>query len=334
MIVMSQFGDHSVIANPGIAMGNYSGLLTILMTIDRIDSKPLSVSSSGSEMLTSALYPDNSKTDIVEGICNVTINVTTDYPDEWFDFFTKEFTTFGLHSAPLNSTGVYYNLTVVGRNVSAYVQSGQNNMVLELFDSDFITTIGNKVIPPVSPLPVPHASPTPTPTPTPTPSPVPNALYMRPTQQLKTAPNPTDGSTTLQPFLLLFPDTETWTQSPAMNGTYTLQGPVSVYLYENNAGLLGLIQYQTVTLYKVSSTGHQTQIGSTSSWGTLLSLSGTGVSIVPATFNLSGGSVTLNAGDKLMLEVSYGGLLNLNAITIRQSPTFTSRIELVNTLPT
>jgi hypothetical protein len=341
MVIMSQYDGRSVIAGPAIAVNGYPDQLRLMISSIRIDGKPTSVSSSGQEILTSALYADHVIHDVKSnGICNVTINVTTDYPEEWCDFFVKEFTAAGLPPDTDSGAAPGYNVTASGPKVTARLWSGPGKIiVVDYTDADFVTTIGDQVIPPVSYQPAPYASPTPSPSPspspspTPSPSPVPNCLYLRPTLQLKTAPNPSDGSTTLQPFLLLFPDTAEWVQTPAMNGSYTLQGPISVYLYENDDGLLGLIQYQTVTLYKQDASGHQKKIGSTSSFGTLLSVPGTGVSIVPATFNPSGGSVSMAAGDRLVLEVSYGGLLNLNAITIRESPAFTSRVEVVNTLP-
>ena len=116
--------------------------------------------------------------------------------------------------------------------------------------------------------------------------------------------------------------------SPTFTKDYTLSGTVTANLYEKSSGLLTLIQYQTVTLYKVSPSGKKTQIGSSSSFANLLDV-GQGIYIVPAKINING-QVQVPTGYHLELGVVWGGVLSLQSMTIYESPSFPSDVVLPN----
>lgn len=170
MVILSQYNGFDMLARPDIdAVARPGTLVTVMVNPMRIDGKASSISSTGTDVISSSIFSGDRQY-VSANVTNVTINVTTDYPGLWSSFFRSEFSGAGLVE------GSNFSVTTGGqggRNVTAYLWTGVGGNLINLgmLDSDFITTVGSQITLQVSPTPT--ATPTPTVMPTATPTPKP-----------------------------------------------------------------------------------------------------------------------------------------------------------------
>ena len=135
----------------------------------RIDGTYSSISSTGSEMITSRILDNEQPTK--NYVTNFTISFTTKYPEEWNKYLTSKFKSVNfINNADLDGYEHPYNYQISEQpnkidtnlmdvTVHAWCGDPENKIILDYSDTDIITTIGTVIVSP-TPTPIPSATPT------------------------------------------------------------------------------------------------------------------------------------------------------------------------------
>ncbi len=138
MVILSQNNGDTMVAEPGISvMKNMTTSQTSIVLNDiRIDGKPDTIGSTGSEVIKSTLFADNYSSSFIV-VKELDISITTDYTGEWSKFFENE-----LNAAGLNK-GTDYTLSTDDRTVNVTINAGTGYIQLSTSDADFDTGFGS-----------------------------------------------------------------------------------------------------------------------------------------------------------------------------------------------
>ncbi len=138
MVILSQSNGNTMVAEPGISVMKDTNTSQISVALNdiRIDGKPDTIGSTGSEVIKSTLFSGNYSSFSIT-IKELTISITTDHTDEWSQFFDNELSATGLNK------GTDYTLSTDDRTVTVTLSAGTGYIQLSASDSDFDTGFGN-----------------------------------------------------------------------------------------------------------------------------------------------------------------------------------------------
>ena len=138
MVILSQDNGYTMVAQPDMSvMKDPNTLQTYIVLNDiRVDGKPDTIGSTGSEVIKSTLFANNYSSSSFT-LKELDISITTDYTGEWSQFFENE-----LNAAGLNK-GTDYTLSTDDRTVTVTINAGTGYIQLSASDSDFDTGLGS-----------------------------------------------------------------------------------------------------------------------------------------------------------------------------------------------
>lgn len=138
MVILSQGNGHTMVAEPDISVMKdmKSSQTSIVLNDIRIDGMRETIGSTGTEVIKSTLFPENYSTSFVI-VKALEISITTNYTDEWGQYFKTELNNAGL------AEGTDYSLSIEGHTVTVAIDAGTGYIQLSSSDADFVSGLGS-----------------------------------------------------------------------------------------------------------------------------------------------------------------------------------------------